>query len=67
MDTADGAGAGMLLEPRPDALRAQGEGHRHSLGKGNPAGGWKSLALMGKLFSKFYTTEIWGWRMGFLL
>lgn len=26
VDTADGAGAGMLLEPRPDALRGQGQG-----------------------------------------
>lgn len=32
MATADGAGAGMLLEPRPDALRGQGE--RQSLGTG---------------------------------
>lgn len=26
MDAADGAGAGVLLEPRPDALRGQGQG-----------------------------------------
>lgn len=34
MDTADGAGAGMLLEPRSDALRGQGEGERQNLGRG---------------------------------
>lgn len=34
MDTADGAGAGMLLEPRSDALRGQREGERQNLGRG---------------------------------
>lgn len=33
MDTADGAGAGMLLEPRSDALWGQGEGDRQHLGR----------------------------------
>lgn len=36
VDTADGAGAGMLLQPRPDALWAQGEA---KLGERDPAGG----------------------------
>lgn len=35
VDTAHGAGAGMLLQPRPDALRGQ----RRNLGKRSPAGG----------------------------